>query len=398
MHRRLHLFAGLHAAFLASCDPVNQQEPRGRDLELTLVTDTMYSIGASAQMTEYMSKVASLGFDGRGNLHLLDLDRYRVATWDNRGQRVRSFGNRGEGPHEFRVPRFAFALHGGKVVVGDIGHASLIVFGPRGQHLRNVRMPTSKGRPTPGSRSVLAGNRLVGIDDYWMKRPPLTSARIPVFSYSLAEDSVETSLFYEAWRAPPDQRGRAMMPRVRLAGFSDGRVAVADSVGYRVKILSETGELENVIERPIHPLPMIDLAMEAERAREKARLTERDISRGLRDLAAVAGISVSDVDTRQLIADHYKSVEDKQFSDQIPVIRSIAVDWDGRLWVTRSNEIGADGPIDIFEADGRYVGTLSDNRTPDAFGPGGLLAYVDDHELGTQSVYVVRVSSITRAR
>ena len=104
------------------------------------------------------------------------------------------------------------------------------------------------------------------------------------------------------------------MPRVRLAGFSDGRVAVADSVGYRVKILSETGELENVIERPIHPLPMIDLAMEAERAREKARLTERDISRGLRDLAAVAGISVSDVDTRQLIADHYKSVEDKQFS------------------------------------------------------------------------------------
>lgn len=145
------------------------------------------------------------------------------------------------------------------------------------------------------------------------------------------------------------------MPRVRLAGFSDGRVAVADSVGYRVKILSETGELENVIERPIHPL-------------------------------------------RQLIADHYKSVEGKQFSDQIPVIRSIAVDWDGRLWVTRSNEIGADGPIDIFEADGRYVGTLSDNRTPDAFGPGGLLAYVDDHELGTQSVYVVRVSSITRAR
>ncbi|MDE2753342.1 MAG: hypothetical protein OXI83_12260 [Gemmatimonadota bacterium] len=56
---------------------------------------------------------------------------------------------------------------------------------------------------------------------------------------------------------------------------------------------------------------MTHMAMEAERAREKARLTERDISRGLRDLAAVAGISVSDVDTRQLIADHYKSVEDK---------------------------------------------------------------------------------------
>ena len=79
------------------------------------------------------------------------------------------------------------------------------------------------------------------------------------------------------------------------------------------------------------------------------------------------------------------------------MIREIAVDWNGRMWITRSNAAGADGPIDLMEADGRYVGTLFNTRRPDAFGPDGLVAYIDDHELGTQRVVVVRITSIAPA-
>ena len=73
------------------------------------------------------------------------------------------------------------------------------------------------------------------------------------------------------------------------------------------------------------------------------------------------------------------------------------MDWDNRIWITRSDVAGADGPIDLMEANGMYIGTLSGNRRPDAFGPDGLLAYIDEHELGTHSVVVVHITSIAPA-
>ena len=45
-------------------------------------------------------------------------------------------------------------------------------------------------------------------------------------------------------------------------------------------------------------------------------------------------------------------------------------------------------------ADGRYVGTLPADglRTPWAFGPGGLAAFVESDEYDVQTVRVVRLS------
>ncbi len=114
-------------------------------------------------------------------------------------------------------------------------------------------------------------------------------------------------------------------------------------------------------------------------------------------MAAVTGISLSSVDSRQVVADYQEGLGDTQFADEIPVIQKIAVDWGSRMWITRSDAVGADGPIDLIEADGRYVGTLQGSPTPDAFGPNGLLAYITEHELGTQSVVVVRIRSIAPA-
>lgn len=114
-------------------------------------------------------------------------------------------------------------------------------------------------------------------------------------------------------------------------------------------------------------------------------------------MAAVTGISLSSVDSRQVVADYQEGLGDKQFAEEIPVVRRVSVDWGSRMWITRSDAVGADGPIDLIEADGTYVGTLLGSPTPDAFGPNGLLAYITEHELGTQSVVVVRIRSIAPA-
>lgn len=394
MNRTPVLLTGLLAAVI-SCAQPEPDPPLDRDRVLRLVTDTIYVLGGSTtEPDEYFGRVASLDFDRDGNLHVLDPDRYRVTTWNTEGAFLRRFGSRGDGPMEFRVPRFAFTLRNGNVVVVDIGHSSLRVFGTRGEHLRNVRLPSGGDRPVPGRRSVLTAGRLVGPNDHWMSRPSPTSEEVPLFSYSFARDSLAASLYYEAWGPPINQMDWAMAPRVRIAAFVDGRVALVDSMGYRVKVLSETGELESVVERPILPFPVTDLTIEAEQERARARLTENDVARGLRDMAAVVDIPIPNVDVARVVGEYRENLDDKQFNDEIPVIREIGVDWDDRMWITRSDATGGDGPIDLMRADGTYVGTLLNSRMPDAFGPDGHLAYIENHEIGTQGVVVVRITSI----
>ena len=89
------------------------------------------------------------------------------------------------------------------------------------------------------------------------------------------------------------------------------------------------------------------------------------------------------------------SIEDMTFADEIPVIDGIAVDWEDRIWIERTGENGqGPGPIDILTVAGRYLGTLPADglRTPLAFGPGGLAAFVELDDYEVQTVRVVRLS------
>ena len=384
-------------AVTASCGGPSPETRANGGLALRLVTDTVFIVGASLSLDDFLGKVAAMGFDAQGNVHVLTPDAYRVTTWSDRGELLRRFGNRGEGPHEFRIPRYAFVRPSGEVMVMDIGHGALLVFDRDGDHIRNVRLPTSNGRPVPGASSVLTGGRFVGVDDYWLSRPSRTDPTIRrLYTFTLAGDSVRAKPYYDAW-APPPGLDLQMLPKVHVAPLPEGRVAVVDSVGYRVKILSDAGALDGVLERPFVPFPLTDAAMEAHRERKSKEVTERDITRASRDLAATTGLPLRDVDASDVYERYLASLADLEFADEIPVIHDVATDWDGRLWVTRASATGDAGPIDLFGPDGTYIGTITDVRVPDAFGPDGLIAYVNDHELDTQSVLVSRIVSIAPA-
>ena len=77
------------------------------------------------------------------------------------------------------------------------------------------------------------------------------------------------------------------------------------------------------------------------------------------------------------------------------IVRGLATGWDGEIWVQRhGDEPGDDlGPIDVITMDGRYVGTYVAGaiEMPAAFGPGGLMAFVERNEFDVESVVVKRV-------
>ena len=76
------------------------------------------------------------------------------------------------------------------------------------------------------------------------------------------------------------------------------------------------------------------------------------------------------------------------------MVRGLATTWDGRIWVLRRGEEPlSDGPIDVITADGRYLGSYPAGATaiPDAFGPAGLVAFIERNELDVETVVVRRL-------
>ena len=90
---------------------------------------------------------------------------------------------------------------------------------------------------------------------------------------------------------------------------------------------------------------------------------------------------------------------EQRFYHEIPVIRSLATTWEGRIWVQRGGEEpDSDGPIDVLTAEGAYVGTYATGTTemPDAFGPHGLAAFIEFDEFDVASVVVRRLPTDVR--
>ena len=92
-------------------------------------------------------------------------------------------------------------------------------------------------------------------------------------------------------------------------------------------------------------------------------------------------------------------VPEFSFYPEVSIIRGLATTWEGHIWVERrGDQLDSDGPIDVVTADGRYVGTFPAGATkmPDAFGPGGLAAFIELDELDVASVVVRTLSAAVR--
>ena len=87
-----------------------------------------------------------------------------------------------------------------------------------------------------------------------------------------------------------------------------------------------------------------------------------------------------------------EGLEDAPFFPEVPVVRAVRATWDGSLWIQRRGEEPWDdaGPIDVFRADGEYIGTFAVDQTgmPSAFGPDGRVAFVEKDEFDVPTIVV----------
>ena len=87
------------------------------------------------------------------------------------------------------------------------------------------------------------------------------------------------------------------------------------------------------------------------------------------------------------------------FYPELSVIYALNTTWEGRIWAQRRGEYpDTDGPIDILTPAGDYIGTFPAAVTamPDAFGPGGLAAFIEIGDLDVATVVVRRLPEALR--
>ena len=173
---------------------------------------------------------------------------------------------------------------------------------------------------------------------------------------------------------------------------ADGRLAVADSTTYEVKLIDAAGNVTGTLGRPIAPTAVTEEIMEATRA---LRIEAYSATSAI----GFMGQEMSSPESAQMRETFLKQVETMVFADEIPVIAGMAVDREGRFWITRApSVIGGDALTDILTPDGDYLGTLPAGglTIPDAFGPDGLMAYIETDEVGVQRVRVTRLVALER--
>ena len=368
----------------------------GPDVIVNAVTEEVFTVGSVVGDTwDTFGRVSSVHFDAQANLHIFDSQTEHIVVVGPDGSLIRTVGGRGEGPGEFDNVNTAIVGRDGSYTV--MGFFQIDLLEPDGEFVRRITLdPITTGLvmadlALPDGRLVGHFRRSGGDDEQ------SGEGSVPIHIFPL--DDTEPELLYTAWELPEEDAdesalsgtletgmrmhraaGRAFEPRLDFDVLTDGRLALIDSIGYRVKLIGLDGSVTGTIERLISPLPVDAAIMEAERERY------REGEAALLESGARYDIQIE-----------REGAEGRTFADEVPVLYGVKVDWEDRIWVERRGPTGDDdGPTDIVTPDGDYIGTLPLDglRTPDAFGPGGLMAYIERDEMDVPTVRVVRLVAL----
>lgn len=399
----------------------------GEDRWLDVDFEEVFRIGSlMGEEWEQFGDVQKVMFDAAGRLYVFDDQAERIFVVGADGALIREIGREGEGPGEFRNPADVVALEDGRVVVADMGHRAYHIFDANGDFERMVRFggdptytvigPHMAQRGTDGLVTSAEGQRVAisvrsvaGAEP--SERPDPTTR--PIERVDLSGEQIVKDIIAEGWlpaSADPTtgitrSAGGASVsfggssgppefsPDLYWGVLPDGTVAFSDSSTYAVRISATGAGVVRILTRPFPPEPVTDRFVKAEKDRRLKKLadTPDDELDGPR---IVLNGEVMTFDAEELRKTRRQDIENLRFFTEVPVIRELRTSWNGMIWVRRrGEEPDSDGPIDVLDMAGRYVGSyrLGATGIPDAFGPDGLVAFIEEDELEVQTVVVMRV-------
>ncbi len=384
--------------------------------------------GLDAPEWAQFTRRGGVAFDGAGNLYVVDGEALHILKVGPDGSLVATIGRAGEGPGEFGLIFNVIVWPDGSFAVNDARRNGLQLFSADGGFQRMVRWRPATGQldlPDGSTRTMRAGprpgilyaqgsdasfGRLFGaLAEFLGNEPQEERADERMIEVlDLAGDVVAGETLLEAWRPPRSENANteielgdvtSMMgamfeaphfePQLRWDVLPGGAIAYADSTTYTVRIVRE-GAVLNSLTRPIAPQP-VTRAMESRIREELLRATDGEPG------VVISGAPGIDTEAiaRQALAARRETIENMTFYPEVPVIGQIRTTPEGFVWVRRQDPVNDDNDdrIDVFDPEGRYVGTFPNDglRMPGAFGPDGLVAYWETDDMDIPSIVVYRL-------
>jgi hypothetical protein len=341
----------------------------GGDRPLAWRFEEVLRLGGADEGPEsfYRLNPSSVGVDGRGNLHVLDGGNHRVAIFDPRGHLLRVLGREGGGPGELEIPLTMDVASDGTVRVHDITKPALVQWDSAGGLLPSRPLPVTLTRefarvgdalvapvPTKRSEDGRSGERLLAMraadttELAAIAVPPVSMMNFgcvglalpPLFSPSLV------------WSAAED------------------RVAVVSGGDYVIRLVK--GAHASSIRRDLAP-----------------RTVTREMA--LQDVGEEMTIRFGNGAPPCEIPGA-TVVEKQGFARVLPAIAAITLAPDGSTWVRRGAVKGETPIIDVFDAEGAYLGTLpAGSPFPAAFTPEGNVVAIERDDMDVDRLVVYRV-------
>ncbi|WP_419948960.1 hypothetical protein [Candidatus Palauibacter sp.] len=423
-----------------SAPPAREDRPLEADFE------EVYRIGGiAAEGWDAFTEIADLDFDADGRLYIRDEagPSTRILVVNGVGGLVAEFGRMGDGPGELRDVGQMVARPGGGAVIVDNGHGAYLLFGPDGSFERALRFADTGASRTVSAQIVRVAREGGALFLIRNAGASLSQGAASISAgdrtiYRILLDEGEEAVpepFAEGWEPRPEREVtiEAEDPTALFGALADafaffeprlvfdvlpgGAVAYSDSSAYAIRIQA-AGAPSRVVGRPLHPEPVTEQMRQRVRARA---LENMESSMEMQVDGSPVGDDVPEAFRQQmatmmedLMAGMRDMVENAAFMSEVPLVRDLRTTWEGEIWVQRwgsdplaqvefagggpagggpEGEEAATGWIDVLSAEGEYVGTLSLEETamPDAFGPGGLVAFVETEEFDVPTIILKRL-------
>lgn len=347
---------------------------RGRDALLDLPLTKSLVLGGEEVGPEsfYELYPRQLAIGPEGQIAVLNRQAGEVVLFSPEGEHYATLGGSGEGPGEFSYPSSVALLANGEVQVYDYQKRALVRFDSTGSVLEEQQLTV----PFNGLDMVGTGSGLVLLSQ---TAPRSDGVQVRRVLHLGAQDTVQLgptlttnvkSISYESCGVRLTRPPLFAAPLLWAASAT--RTVVVSGPHYSVYVFNGT-ELSMIVRRDLAPEPVNESTV----ARELGEGEKWDIG------------------GRECVVPVEEVIAQRGFASLLPVIDGVAVAPSGQIWVRRRRADRPGMSVDIFGADGEYLGSLADGQPfPDRFFPDGRMIAIERDDFDVDRIVVYEQGTV----